>query len=313
MTGRSIRRVIAYAVAIVLLALAVVTIVRSRDGAALPSLAAHLPSLAMLAGLTLATAILSGVAFRILTVRYGHVSWLEMIALVNTAWLLNFLPLRPGLFGRVAYHKTVHGIAVRDSIRVLLWAYTLSLAGAFLGLVLGVAGASMPGLDRWLPAIAAVLVLSLAVFAAWARHVRPQPDPEVWRAIAVLAIRCVELHLWAARYFVCFDLVGHPVTWSAALIFAAVSTIASLIPLTGNGLGVREWAVGGLAWLLPGVLAAGTAVTLDIGLEADLLNRAVEVLVAVPVGLASAVVVHRFSRAASTRVGASADEPSPSP
>ncbi|MEO1129139.1 MAG: hypothetical protein AAFX05_05440 [Planctomycetota bacterium] len=304
---------VAYVVAIVLLALAVVTIIRSGDGAALPSLSVHLPALAILAGLTLVTALLSGVAFRILTVRYGHVSWLEMIALVNTAWLLNFLPLRPGLFGRVAYHKAVHGIGVRDSVRVLLWAYTLSLAGAAVVLVLGIAGASMPWLDRWLPVIAGVLVLSIAALAVWARHVRPQPDPEVWRAIAVLGIRCVELHLWAARYFICFELVGHPVTWSAALIFAAVSTVASLVPLSGNGLGVREWAVGGLAWLLPGVLAAGTAVTLGVGLEADLINRAVEVLVAVPLGLASALIVHQFSRASLTRAGASADGPSPSP
>src|SRR5436190_8739998 len=34
----------------------------------------------------------------------------EMTLLIGSAWLLNYLPLSPGLIGRVAYHRAVHGI-----------------------------------------------------------------------------------------------------------------------------------------------------------------------------------------------------------
>jgi len=71
---------------------------------------------------------------------------------------------------------------------------------------------------------------------------------------------------------------------------AIVSQIAMLVPIAGNGLGLREWAIG---------LTAASLTGLDpqAGLAADLVNRAVEVLVAVPVGLLSARVVSRRLKA----------------
>ncbi len=53
-----------------------------------------------------------------------------------------------------------------------------------------------------------------------------------------------------------------------------------LVPTGGNGLGVREWAIGLAAPLL-------TDYQIELGLTADLVNRAAELVVIVVAGLAS--------------------------
>ena len=81
-------------------------------------------------------------SFQILNARHGKVGAGEMTALVGASWLLNYLPLRPGMFGRVAYHRRYNGIGVRDSVRILI---VLSvLTGVSLVLLLG--AASLGGL-----------------------------------------------------------------------------------------------------------------------------------------------------------------------
>ena len=57
-----------------------------------------------------------------------------------------------------------------------------------------------------------------------------------------------------------------------------IADIALLVPFVGNGLGVREWAVG---------LTASRQVAAAVGLTADLVNRAAELIVAIPLGLAA--------------------------
>ncbi len=59
---------------------------------------------------------------------------------------------------------------------------------------------------------------------------------------------------------------------------ACVSMVAMLAPLTGNGLGVREWAIGLSARLL-------RKSDLVLGLTADLLNRAAELIMVLVLGL----------------------------
>ncbi|MCA9312361.1 MAG: flippase-like domain-containing protein, partial [Phycisphaerales bacterium] len=240
------------------------------------------------AALTLLTLAQTALSFWIITRRYGHVGYGEMFALIGAAWLLNYLPFRPGLFGRIAYHRTVNRIPVRDSTMALIWANVLSILAAA-GLALVLAGAALflePG-SHLLTAAAVLPALALAGAAAYARARQPEPDPEVWRLIAALASRYAELLGWAARYWVCFRITGFDITWPAALAIAAATTITTMVPLFGNGLGIREWTVGIVATLLPaGFVAVGTDA--GAGLAADLVNRVVEVLVAVPLGVGAA-------------------------
>jgi len=238
--------------------------------------------------LPLASLALTSSAQWLLIERHGRVPAPEMLALTASSWLLNFLPLWPGMFGRLAYLKAMRGIALRDSATTVLWANALSVIGTFgLLAVLTVLASFFGGDDPRLAVGAAAPAAILLALAVYARLVRPRPDPEVWRLIAVVGFRVLDLHVWAARYAVALAIVGAPVGWGAALALACIGAVATSIPLSPGGLGVREWAVGLTAPLLPAALTLQTGLGMHAGLSADLLNRAVEIFLAVPLGLAA--------------------------
>lgn len=216
----------------------------------------------------------------VLLSRFGRLGLGEMLTLVGMAWLLNYLPLRPGMIGRVAYHKAVNGIAVRQTGQTLLeGAVITAVAGA---LMLPMAWAVS---DLRVPLAWAMLVLvpmacgALACAVLWPRHELAA------RYVASGALRAVDMVVWAGRYALTFAIVGAPIDPAAAVILAGASQLAMLVPIAGNGLGLREWLIGALAAGLPAAVLGGQDAHLAQGLTADVLNRLVEVLVAVPVGL----------------------------
>ena len=97
--------------------------------------------------------------------------------------------------------------------------------------------------------------------------------------VLAFAVRYLDTVVWIVRYAVAFSLIGHPISPIQATVFAAAAQLAMLVPFVGNGLGVREWGIGLTLPLLEREAASA------IGLTADLLNRAVEVMSAVPIGL----------------------------
>lgn len=230
-------------------------------------------------------------SFWVLMRRHGPVRAREMAALIGAAWLLNYLPLRPGMVGRVAYHKSVNRIAIADSVRVMIVGMA---AGAAATLCLLAAAAILgPGapLPLWAAALAAPLALA-GLAAAGPLRSRP------WLP-ANFALRYADVLVWAARYWVVFALVGAPIDLAGAAAVAAVCQLALVIPLVGNGMGIREWAVGLVAAALPAGFASGAALT--TGVTADLANRAAELLIALPVGLLCASYLARGSAARGER------------
>lgn len=231
----------------------------------------------LLVALPVANWVLISLSFWFPMSRLGRIALGEMLAVIGAAWLLNYLPLRPGLLGRIAYHKAVNQISVRGSVAV-----------SILGLVLGAVGVAytllaaalmpqdaMPG--AWLGVLGLPLIASLiSVPLAGAGR--------SWLALAFL-FRYADLLVWIARYAVVFHLSDLEIGLPQATAFAAVSQLAVAIPLVGNGLGLREWGIGLVAanWPLP---LTAAAIAMPQAITADLLNRAAEVLVAVPVGLA---------------------------
>jgi hypothetical protein len=110
-------------------------------------------------------------------------------------------------------------------------------------------------------------------------------------------VRVLDMLVWTARYWVAFRLLGQEISPVAALIFAGVSQVALLIPLTGNGLGAREWGIGLAARWMPGGVSSLSG-AMAVGLAADLVNRAAEIAASMPVGLCcSAYVARRLARA----------------
>jgi hypothetical protein len=217
----------------------------------------------------------------------GRVSLGEMTLLIGSAWLLNYLPLSPGLIGRVAYHRTVHRIPVTSSVGVLISVLVIGMAavGAILLLVV-IAGIASPIVYACaLGTPPAVLLLTAAVARSWPGFARPS---------AAFALRWLDVLVWMGRYAVVFALMDHPLSLPQAAAIAAASQAAMQVPLVGNGLGVREWAVGLVGPILPSWMnERSPGLSKGLGLSADLLNRGFELVAAIPVGLVCTALLGR--------------------
>ncbi len=224
------------------------------------------PLLVLLFTCVLGNIVLTALMFSVLMSRYGKVRLIEMQALIAAATLLNFLPLRPGLFGRIAYHKTINDIPPVDTVKTI---------GQAIGLSVGVAGclalclvlAAKFQLTLWIVLALPFALLALSTLVGSIR---------VWALAGV--IRYVEVFVWAARYYAAFALIDYTISIESAFAFACISMVATLVPFFSNGLGLREWAIGLAAPLL-------TAYQLEHGLTAELVNRAVELIVVLIAGL----------------------------
>jgi hypothetical protein len=229
--------------------------------------------------------LLMALSFWILMRRHGPVGLGEMTFLVGAAWLLNYLPLRPGLFGRVAYHKAINRIPFVKSIGATIAAIVCS--GVAIVVLLGIA-ALLHGQLMGVVAAGGVtpLVLMLATAAV-------MPGTTRWMPL-VLALRYADLVVWTGRYLAVFAIIDHPLSPAGAAAIACICQIALLVPLVGNGLGLREWAVGLAAGALPpGALTTVGTLGTTVGLAADLANRGAELVAAIPLGLMSAAVIAR--------------------
>lgn len=253
----------------VLLVAAIILIARQHDFLARAFSAIRQPSmphLFLLLACVLGNVVLTALMFSVLMSRYGKVRLIEMQALIGAATLLNFLPLRPGLFGRIAYHKTINHIPAADTAKTIGQAIALSLgvAGCLaLCLVLAV----QFHLTLW---VVLAMPFALLAFGTLVGSTR------LW-ALAGL-IRYVEVFVWAARYYAAFALIDYTISIESALAFACISMIATLVPFFSNGLGLREWAIGLAAQLL-------TDYQLEHGITAELVNRAGELIVVLIAGL----------------------------
>ncbi len=286
---------IASAVALCLLAAAIWAVLRQHDGLiaawdALRSGAWPLAALSLI--LPLANWLLTSVLFWALMrprADQPGVPLPEMTLLIGSAWLANYLPVRPGLFGRIAYHKAVNQIDVRRSVGGIVAAVALGALCVALALLIAAAAhaATLSG-----PLLFAALASPLAIFLP-ACFITPA------RALAIAAsARYLDVLVWMARYAVVFTLVGRPLRAGESAAMAAVSQAANLVPFVGNGLGIREWAIRLVSPALPAWYAGSEPVSANLALTADLVNRAAELCAAIPVGLACAALLLKLARPA---------------
>lgn len=304
-------RAAGYALGVLGLASGVWFAVHDRDAlrAALDA-ARHAPAWAVASVMLLPIVnwLLSSGVFWVLTKRFGRVRPGEMAALIGSAWLLNYLPLRPGLLGRVAFHHAYHGIRVRDSARVVLEAIACGGVGLLAAVLLMLSvGQATPWARVAMLAGALALVAAPFVLASRARA-SGRPGEDLWRALGTATLlKTVDSLVWFWRYVAAFVVVGVAISPSAAAAVAAGAQAAMLVPLAGNGLGVREWVIGLITASLPDThaQAAFTGATVARGLSADLANRAAEIAAAVAVGVPCTVwIARRATRAIGRDPGA---------
>jgi hypothetical protein len=228
---------------------------------------------------------ISASVFWILIRRFGKVTFSEMLMLIGASWLLNYLPLKPGIWGRVAYHRAINGIAVRHSAQVVVESMACSAIASILAMFWSVLLAKFQdghALFLWIPPILMPTVLGCGLLLR-------RRYPYSSALVCALSLRGMDLIIWSLRYWAVLAVVGSPITLAQAAALAAVSQVAMAIPLSGNGLGLREWAVGFLRASLP--VWYGSQAPAVEGLTADVVQRTIEVLLALPIGLFSGIVL----------------------
>jgi len=230
---------------------------------------------------------LASLSFLVLTRRFGSVGVVEMVALLGVAWLLNYLPLKPGVAGRIAYHAAVNKISVQQSILVVLQTIAVGLAcfGIQFALSLALAVLTPASSEVFRGCVLLAPVGCAAI--AWAVLSRWERSPHAWRYAASFLFRYLDSLVWGLRYALVLHLAGGTPSVAGCAAIASVSQSAALIPIGGNAIGLREWAVGLTTDALgEGFLRGG--MSLSQGLAAELLNRAGEIAASIPVGLACA-------------------------
>lgn len=199
----------------------------------------------------------------------------NMVGLIQASALLNYLPFRPGLFGRAAYLKLVHQLPLRHSALCFLIICTM-------GLIVSTAALGLWLITRlWLPmgpgvyagALVVVVVALSFLVRGVAQRVSPRAVDKPW---LWLPVRTADLFVTAARLWLAFEIIGHPIGPVEALGLAAADRLAALISITPGGLGVREW-----------VIALVAPAAAPIALSAALIDRAAEAIVVAVVGAVS--------------------------
>lgn len=291
MLMRSRWRAIGSVIGALLVLAAIVAVVRNRpllDTALDSARQASAGTVALLIAGALVNLVASAAGLRALLLRHGNVGAGEMQAVIASATLLNYAPLRPGLASRAAYHHLVNGIPLMATMITVV--QSMALAAVGIGWLVGVSwlwrtGGSLGG------AATAAAALGLAPAIAVAGMLA-SPAGSWRRAISIAWMwRCVDMGAWVARYHAAFAITGISLSLPDAALAAAGAGAANLVPLVGNGLGVREWLVG--------IMGSSMHLwTMDAGLAADIVNRAGDLIVCVPLGLLALPFVTRRLRAA---------------
>jgi hypothetical protein len=153
----------------------------------------------------------------------------------------------------------------------------------------------------WVDGVVGVAALILIALALWGVV---RPTQYVPRIAGAVLLRLLDAFAWVLRYGLLFRVLGVDLPIEHAAIIAAGAQASAYVPLVGNGLGVREWVVGGLSrWM------SAARVPLQIGLAADVVNRLVELLVLGPVGVLGVWWVARRVRSMRSGDEATADQP----
>lgn len=216
----------------------------------------------------------------------------DMTAAVGAAWLLNYIPVRPGLVGRIALHKVVHRVPVMVSVRATLISAGLGVIAVVVFIFAAACAARLAASQPGGGAGAVMIVTLPAALAGVGAFL--MKGPSLRRAmLAALCVRFADMGVWMARYALAFAAVGQGLTLSQTAAIAAVSQAAMLTPVAGNGLGVREWVIRIAGPALPAWLATGATLSSQASLAADVVNRGCEIVASLVVGLLCAAWLSR--------------------
>ncbi|MAX25249.1 MAG: hypothetical protein CMJ19_12170 [Phycisphaeraceae bacterium] len=258
-------------------ALAVIFAFHGADFSAIRQ-ASPLHILGLAAGV-LGNLLLTGILFWAVTRPFDccpPVTLSRMQSLILSSSVLNYLPLRMGLIGRAAYLKQFHQLPLKQSAQILI--IVLGLGAMVLGSV-GLAVIAIPQMDQ-MTVILLTSALVVALSPIWKRIFNQVARRKLHeaRVLGWLSIRITDMFVVGMRTWFAFAIIGQPITFAQATALGAAGMLISLLGLTPNGLGLREWALAGMTMLVSQHDAS-------VGATAALVDRAVEAVVVCVLGL----------------------------
>ncbi len=227
--------------------------------------------IAAMVGLVFANLLISGLLWWSVTLSFDAkppVGFGRMLALVCASGLLNYLPLRPGLVGRAAFLKMKHDLSIGQSMWIL--AVILALSVVVLGLAAAIV-AWVPGTIQYEVSLTLMLLLTLGAPVVAGRLLKRK----IVAGWLWVPVRVADLLITALRLWIVFQISGSPIDYPHAVFAASAGLFVSLLGITPNGLGLREWAIAG----------ATSAATGHIGFAAAVIDRGVEAIVVTITGL----------------------------
>jgi hypothetical protein len=249
-----------------------------------------------IAALIVATLALRGLSHRVLFQRLGiRASGTDWFRLVTVSSFTNYLPLSAGMVAKAFFLKRVHSLPYRifavGQVALLVVvmmtngaAGLVTIAVAFPEQLAGIVGAGF-----------ALMLGSGALLFLPSRPLRWLVDHRLpWEADATPALRRAapfaamfqmgNLIATAATLQIAFAMGTSEVGFAACIVFSAASMLTRLVSVIPGAIGIREFLVGGLAYL--------TGFDLRDAVIASTATRGVEIAV---IFLLGGVFTHRLS------------------
>lgn len=258
--------------------------------------------------------IVPGILFWLVTRPFASVRTLNltsMQALAAAGGLLNYTPFKAGLIGRITYLKHIHGVGYRAAIfthAVIAFIFGVSCV---LTILITVWRGSIDWV-WWVTSLTALLVVAV-ISAPILRIVIPSEmavdsrlHSSFGAAVAYLVpcfmAQLLGLYCSAVRWWLVFHILDRPIALADAWMAAIIHMVA-IMAGPANGIGLREWLIG-IGGQLGGV-RSGLEMDLRVSMSAALVDRAVEAVVLVVLGLAGlAFLRHMYRRFADSPANA---------
>ena len=234
-------------------------------------------------------------------------SLLDWFRLVCVTAFSNYLPFSAGLLAKAFFLKRVHALAYRRfavgqvSLLLLIFATNGLVGLATLALAMPSRLVGVVGLGFALMLASVGLLFLPARMRSWPGARRLPWDPEAvvaarrsWPGVALCQLGMLLAGAWSL--YLCFGLGSSEVGFAACLIFTAAAVLTRLITLTPGAIGIREFFVGGLAFL--------TGFEARDAIIASTLARAVEIAVVMVLG---GLFTHTLSGELAATFGASSE------
>jgi len=248
----------------------------------------------LFAAVIFSAVIVPGILFWLITrpfVSGRPLSLASMEALAAGGGLLNYTPFKAGLIGRITYLKIFHGVGYKAA--ALTHAVIAGVFGAtcLLTILITVWRGSFD-MTWWVTALIGLVILA-GIAAPIMRILIPSEMPvtrnlreSTGRVFAYLVpcfvAQLLGLYVTAIRWWLVFRILDRPIDLADAWM-AAIIHMVSIMAGPANGIGLREWLIGIGGQL--GGLNASLDVDMRVSMSAALIDRAVEAIVLIVLGL----------------------------